>query len=124
MSEIKNIGVTENSLPIVKKLEDDKVFSEKRDIAMFAIAVALKDAGDSPPDLSGISPSGTKWAVGAFDETGDLKRLLTSIYPDCEDVYATAQELIEIGLRTLDENNSSPVQLVIDAQKGGVKSSR
>jgi hypothetical protein len=85
------------------------------DAAKFAFALAVTRKVEPKP-TEGV---GTIWNVGSFDEQGDLRALMQSLFPTVETPYRIIESLINAGFRILDgELKKNPSLRVEDLLKG------
>ena len=91
----ESIGLTPESQLTLTKLEERGWFLEGQDIARFCLAYAVR-AKVSEGATSGTE---TRWAVGNFDKTGEIRVLLTALYPECQTPVRMMEHLVNEGLR-------------------------
>src|SRR5690348_1172507 len=89
------IGLTAESQAILANLEARGWFLEGQDIARFSLAYAIR-AKVSEATTAGTE---TRWAAGNFDKTGEIRALLTAMYPSCETPVRLMEHLVNEGLR-------------------------
>lgn len=92
------LGLTDDGAQIVSKIEDLGLFDNGRDIAKFAIAVAINNEVE-PTEVEGTD---TTWHARNFDNTGDVEQLIQHHYSDIEFPYRAAEGLIEQGLQIIE----------------------
>ncbi len=93
----KSVGLTSETQTILAELEQTGWFLEGQDIARFALAYAIRQ---------GISDGTTKnadtrWAVGNFDASGEIRTVLVALYPHCEEPVRLMEHLVNEGLHLL-----------------------
>jgi hypothetical protein len=108
----KTIGLSDENKAIMDRIVDKMGFKRDMDAARFAFALAV-NRGCEPIAVEGV---GTIWNVGSFDEGGELKSLVQSLYPARSDVpYRTLESLMNIGFGLLEaEVKSNPALRIGD----------
>lgn len=98
MAEDKNtIGLTEANRTTMEAVVEKGGFATAMDAAKFAFALAL-NRGCAP---NPVEKAGTIWNIGTFDESGDLKALVRSLFPDVETPYRMIEALVNAGFEQL-----------------------
>jgi hypothetical protein len=98
MSEDKNtIGLTDANRSIMDDLVEKAGFDTGVDAAKFAFAIAVNRKCTPNP----VEKAGTVWNVGSFDESGELKALVGSLFPDVETPYRIIEALVNRGFELL-----------------------
>jgi hypothetical protein len=93
--DITNVGLTENTHIMLKKLKINRIFNEMHDGYRFGIALAIARGLTAPENLK----IETFLSVSTLDKDGMLRNLITELYPEArERPYAMAQRLAEAGL--------------------------
>ena len=93
----KSVGLTPETQAILAELEQTGWFLEGQDVARFALAYAIRQGVSD-----GITKNtDTRWAVGNFDESGEIRTVLTALYPQCETPVRLMEHLINEGLQLL-----------------------
>lgn len=100
----ETIGLTPASQAILADLEDRGWFAEGQDAARFSMAYAIR-AGVEPGATSGTD---TRWAAGGFDKSGEIRALLSALYPDCQIPIRLMEHLVNEGLALISERLKSP----------------
>ncbi|MGA7615162.1 MAG: hypothetical protein WBX15_08270 [Thermoanaerobaculia bacterium] len=95
----KSVGLTAETQTLVEEIEQTGWFLEGQDIAHFALSYAIR---------KGVTPGNTKnadtrWAVGNFDASGEIRTLLTALYPECETPVRLMEHLVNEGLQLVAE---------------------
>lgn len=93
----KTIGVSAESQRVLDLIADKTLFRDQVDSARFAVSLAL--AKCLQPSTS--SDLTTKWNIGTFDPSGDLRTAIMAYYPECTEPYRFAESLLEVGLTLL-----------------------
>ena len=108
----KSIGLTPQTQKILADIEGQGWFRDAQDIARFALAYAVKT---NVPEGT-TENTETRWAVGNFDDTGEIKTLLGAIYPGCETPVKLMEHLVNEGLkllaRKLESGTTNPADLM------------
>ncbi|MDM5225006.1 hypothetical protein QUF73_02170 [Cytobacillus sp. NJ13] len=94
MSDKRTIGLTADNRLIVEKLMSEFYFKEQIHVAKFGFAVAIKN------DLSIGYSEGTDtiWNVGSFDSDGEIKAIITALYPEIQEPYRVIEYLYNKGI--------------------------
>lgn len=91
----KGIGLTPDGQAILAEIEERGWFMEGQDIARFCMAYAIR-AGVSDGTVSaGVE---TRWAIGNFDETGEIRTLVSALYRSCDTPVRQIEFLVNEGL--------------------------
>ena len=111
----RTIGVTEAADRVLAGVVEQGHFSDGLDAAKFAMAIAIS-AGASEGDLNlTVEGAGTKWNIGSFDPDGQLRSLISALYPDIGQPYRLLEFLIDDGLRRVSEHIESVGELDVIA---------
>ena len=95
MNADKNtIGMTPENRSVMDKIIRRNLFDEQMQAAKFAMSLAI-NADIEPGQAVGTD---TSWNVGSFDREGEIKNLLSALYPDNDTPYRLAEHLINSGL--------------------------
>lgn len=94
----ESIGVTVANQAILAELEARGWFPELQDIARFCMSYAIR--ARVPEGLTAATE--TRWAAGNFDKTGEMRIMLTVLYPDCRTPIRLMEHLVNEGLRLVD----------------------
>jgi hypothetical protein len=113
MEDRDSIGLTPQGVVMISRLvEDLDWFEESQDAARLALAYAVQ-AGIGQGVARGTE---TRWTVGLFDRTNEIRATITALYPDCETPVRQMEFLVDEGLRLirerLDAGALSPVDLL------------
>jgi hypothetical protein len=93
----KTIGVSAESQRILDIISDKTMYHDQVDSGRFAVAYALA-RGLEPEKSTDLS---TKWNIGSFDSSGDLRSSILAFCPECETPYRYAEGLLSSGLLAL-----------------------
>jgi len=99
VDDIKTLGLTGQNKATMDEVVEKVGFGLGMDAAKLAFALAL-NRGVEHTRIEGVT---TVWAVGNFDEGGDIKALIENLLPDVESPYRTLESLINIGFGLLEE---------------------
>ncbi len=92
-----SIGLTPETQAILADIEVQGWFAEGQDVARFGLAYAIRAR-----IADGTTPgTETRWAVGNFDKTGEIRALLAVLYPDCRTPVRLMEHLVNEGLRLI-----------------------
>jgi hypothetical protein len=89
------IGLTAENAGVLAELEERGWFLEGQDIARFCMAYAIR----AKVPEGATSGTETRWAAGSFDKTGEIRALLSAIYPTCKTPIRLMEHLVNEGLR-------------------------
>lgn len=93
----QSIGLTPASQVILEDLTALRWFGEGQDLARFAMAYAIRQ-GVKPGASTGTD---TRWAIGNFDETAEIRDLIAAIYPDVTTPVRIIEYFVNEGLRLI-----------------------
>jgi hypothetical protein len=105
----KNITISKTSQEILDKFEATGYFGENQnDIAKIAISYALGNSYDTDIDLVSYTSGKeetfiNKWAIGAIKDQY-FEDLLKVIRPEVENINIALRNLIDIGLKKMNED--------------------
>jgi hypothetical protein len=94
----ESVGLTAEGQRILAEIDGHHWFGEGQDIARFAMAYAIR-AGVTVGQVPGTE---TRWAVGNFDKTGEIRSVLAALYPDCSTPVRLMEHLVDEGLRLVE----------------------
>jgi hypothetical protein len=99
----ESIGLTPETQKILDDLLNRGWFTEGQDVARFGLAYAVRSKV-----AEGVTPgTETRWTVGLFDRTGEIRAVLTALYPRCQMPVRLMDHLVNEGLRILATRLSS-----------------
>lgn len=84
--------------------EYELVFADGQTIARFALAYAI-NAGVGEGETKAVE---TRWSMGPFDSTGELRAIVTALYPDVDVPVRFMQHLVNEGLTLVQEVAGRP----------------
>jgi hypothetical protein len=96
-SDKKTIGITKANAAALTQLVAAGHFASELDAAKFAMAHAIK-SGVKSGTAEGAE---TKWNVGSVDPDGSFRSLLEALFPDSDEPYRLAEQLMNEGIRLL-----------------------
>lgn len=91
----ESVGLTSEGQRLLSEIEARQWFGEGQDIAKFAMAYAIR-AGVAEGQVPGTE---TRWAVGNFDKTNEIRSVLAALYPECTTPVRLMEYLVDEGLR-------------------------
>jgi hypothetical protein len=95
------VSLTQDGDTIVSLLMERFAFAERMDVARLGAAVAIA-RGLSPERTGPLGAPGGTWSLGSLDRDGDLRQLISALYPDMdEDPGVTLETLMNRGLAEL-----------------------
>jgi hypothetical protein len=101
------IGLTSNNKDVIQEIMP--YFNEQLDAAKFAMALSIKE-GHEPDRTTGTE---TVWNTGSFDPDGELRDLLTALYPETERPYLAIEYFVNQGLDMLADHLENNKELDI-----------
>jgi hypothetical protein len=99
----KTIGITPSNATVLSDLMVMGSFGSELDAAKFAMAYAIRIAA-APGSADGAE---TKWNVGSVDPDGSLRSLIEALFPDTDEPYRLAEQLMNGGLQELTRAKTS-----------------
>jgi len=111
----KTIGLAPHTREVMNQIMQTGVFKDQIDAAKFAMALAINANVVAEP----IEGRGTVWNVGSFDPDGELKNLISALFPNIETPYRQIEILFNKGLEIIGNHLAEnkvfdPVQLMSD----------
>lgn len=100
MADRKTIGVTSGVASTLRDFVERSEFNDEVDVARVAVILAMRQ-GNEVPEVSGAT---TKWNVGTFDPTGELKIAVNALHPEIEEPYRYIEGLLHQGAIALTEH--------------------
>lgn len=91
----ESVGLTPESQAILAEIEERGWFSDGQDVARFCMAYAIRA---KVPEGATVGTE-TRWAAGNFDKTGEIRALLSALYPTCQTPVRLMEHLVNEGLR-------------------------
>lgn len=91
----ESIGLTSETQAILAELEGHGWFLEGQDVARFCMAYAIR----AKVPEGATAGTETRWAAGNFDKTGEVRALLSALYPTCRTPVRLMEHLVNEGLR-------------------------
>lgn len=101
------IGLTKENKEVIQELMP--YFNEQLDAAKFAMALSIKEEHD----LDRTTGTETVWNTGSFDPDGELRDLLSALYPGVEKPYLAIEYFVNRGLEMLADHLDKNKQLDI-----------
>lgn len=101
----KTLGVTEVHESQLRAIKECLDFEREDDTYKFCLGYALAQELSSQAVKS--CSRNTKWAMGNFDEGGDLLVLLSALFPDEEDLQSVLMERAETGIEFIHDKVTS-----------------
>jgi hypothetical protein len=95
----KTIGLTPETQRLLADIEQRGWFQENQDLARFCLAYSIR-AQIAEGSTSGTE---TRWAVGNFDETGEIRALISALYPTCKTPVRLMEHLVNEGIRRISD---------------------
>jgi hypothetical protein len=95
----ESIGLTTEGVAALAQLESFGWFVDGQDAARFAMSYAIR----SGAGLGSAANTETRWAAGNFDKSGEIRALMSGLYPDCATPVRQMEYLVNEGLRLLRE---------------------
>lgn len=109
MADKEQIGLTPAGNATMERVLATGLFAGKDDVARLAAALAI-DAGDAGDPVRGAE---TTWHTKGIDSTGELRTAVRLAYPGTEEPYRLLENLIDAGLRRMDQHLATRGELVI-----------
>jgi hypothetical protein len=91
----KSVGLSPEMQVILAELEQTTWFLEGQDIARFALAFAIRNGVADGTTKN----TDTRWAVGNFDASGEIRTVLAALYPQCQEPVRLMEHLVNEGLQ-------------------------
>ncbi len=91
----ESIGLTHETQEMLNSIYEYGWFSEGQDVARFCMAYAIRQGCPEGTTHN----THTRWAVGNFDKSGEIRALLSALYPACETPNRLMEHLVNVGLK-------------------------
>jgi hypothetical protein len=91
------IGLTTPNDQFVGQLMESRLFGQEMDAAKLAMSIAIARKAS----LGELQGAGTKWNIGSFDRDGQLRRLMSVLYPTVDEPYRAIEFLINTGFKIM-----------------------
>lgn len=91
------IGLTPEAVKQLEEIQLKGWFDDAQDAARFAAALAIRE-GVEPGFAQGVD---TRWAIGNFDKSGELRAIMAALHPDVTVPIRALEHLTNEGLRML-----------------------
>ena len=95
MADKVDIGLNEESRRAVEEITAKGWFADAQDLGRFALSYAVR-AGTGEGTVTGAE---TRWSSGNFDPTGELRAVVTALFPECRTPVRQMEFLVNEGLR-------------------------
>ena len=109
MSDKKTIGLTPGNREIMAKMMEKNLFKDQIDAAKFALSLAI----NSGIEAGRSERADTTWNVGSFDTDGELKSVISVLFPDTGTPYRVVEYLINAGLEIIGRHLAENRDLVL-----------
>ena len=93
----KSVGLSSETQAILAEIEQTGWFLEGQDIARFALAYAIRQGVADGTTKN----TDTRWAVGNFDASGEIRTVLVALYPQSPEPVRLMEHLVNEGLQLL-----------------------
>jgi hypothetical protein len=103
------IGLTAANKEVVKMLINKGWFEEEKEVGKFAMGLAINKGVESGV-VDGVVPL---WDIETFDDEGNIKSLISALYPAEKQPYIFAETLINRGLEIIDQHLKSNPEIDI-----------
>ena len=104
------IGMTPGNNLIMESIMGKNWFIDQIHAAKFAMSLAI--SSNIPPGE--IKGTDTIWNIGSFDRGGELKNLITAIFPEKEKPYRLIEYYLNKGLSIIGEKLKKDGDIYID----------
>lgn len=91
------IGLTRRAREIAERIKENEGFEDLRDVALIGFTVAVNGGLGS----GSARDTSTTWNVGTFDGSGQLRDLVSALFPEVEQPYRQIEYLVNAGLEML-----------------------
>lgn len=93
----QGIALTDKTQALIAEIHQTGWFDDLQDTARFCMAYALKSGVPEGAETGGD----TRWAIGNFDRTGEMRTLIAAVYPSCTTPVRAIEYLVNEGIRIL-----------------------
>jgi hypothetical protein len=95
----QSVGLAPAGQARLARLETLGWFGPNQDLARFAMAYAIR-SGVQPGSTEGTE---TRWTIGLFDDTGEIRDLIRALYPTVDTPVKCIEHFVNEGLRLIAE---------------------
>ncbi|HEY3355362.1 MAG TPA: hypothetical protein VGQ83_19085 [Polyangia bacterium] len=95
----QSVGLSPEGQVRLERIEALGWFGTGQDVARFAMSYAMR-AGVTPGSTSGTD---TRWTIGLFDDTGEMRDLIGALYPGTAAPVKAIEHFVDEGLRLIAE---------------------
>ena len=95
----QSVGLSPAGQAHLSRIAPLEWFTTNQDLARFAMAYAIR---------SGVQPGSTgdtdtRWTIGLFDDTGEIRDLIAALYPSVATPVKCIEHFVNEGLRLIAE---------------------
>lgn len=95
----QSVGLSSAGQRNIARAEALGWFGPNQDLARFAMAYAIR-SGVEPGSTEGTE---TRWTIGLFDDTGEIRDLIGALYPSVTAPVRCIEHFVNEGLRLIAE---------------------
>ncbi|MDB9797708.1 hypothetical protein OAB85_03500 [Pseudomonadales bacterium] len=95
--EKRTVAISNHHENMLKRIQKQFDFSQEQEVYKFALGFAVSKKIETPTSPMPMQRT-TKWASGNFDANGEVSSLISTLYPDADDIRLQAMILAEAGL--------------------------
>ncbi len=95
----QSVGLSPAGQARTERLEALGWFGPNQDLARFAMAYAIR-SGVAPGSTEGTE---TRWTIGLFDDTNEIRDLIAALYPAVATPVRCIEHFVDEGLRLIAE---------------------
>jgi len=93
----ETVGLTPENQTILDDLMSRGWFAQGQDAAKLCVALSIAQG----VPVGATSGTDTRWAVGNFDKTGELRALIGAMYPECKTPNRLLEHYLNEGLQSI-----------------------
>jgi hypothetical protein len=93
----QSVGLSPEGQVRLERIEALGWFGANQDLARFAMAYAIRE-GVAPGSTEGTE---TRWTIGLFDDTGEIRDLIGALYPSVTTPVKCIEHFVGEGLRLI-----------------------
>lgn len=93
----RTIGLTPYTREVMNRIMETSMFKDQLDVARLAMALAI----NCDKNLDFSEGAETVWNVGSFDPDGEIRNLISALFPDVDTPYRHLEYLVNAGLKIM-----------------------
>lgn len=93
----KSVGLSTECQSILAEIDELRWFPDLQDAARFCMSYAIRKGVQDGTTFE----TQTRWASGNFDSTGEIRAVLSVLYPECKAPVRLMEHLVNEGIKLI-----------------------